>query len=261
MKRAAVLLCSLALALVALRAYRARPAPAQLLGLWSLTEAREVTDELRFYYFHEGGKGLYRYGQVGHNQTHSFDWSLEGDRLVLSFRKTGEQARTQILLAEEGGRRSLTLVEDPRGPGRVRYTHRPSNLGLDADALGGPLSLSMTAADERAQGALAGRMWMDLRRYATGGSGFVMYQLSEHELGGGLRLGWHHQGDFDDWSTESMSYREEPGALRLRFHLRREEAVTPVELEQARDRRVLTLLRDPRNFLHRTRLVDAGRSF
>ena len=228
----------------------------QLLGLWSLGDARGPADELRFYYFHKGGKGLYRYGQVAFNKTNSFDWSLDGDDLTLTFRKTGEVARTRVHLGEDSGRRTLTLDDDPRGPGRVRYRLTPSSLDVE----GGPLALEGDAATQEVA-AIAGRMWIEQRRYATGGMGFAIYQLSDHDGARGWKIGWHHAGDFDDWSTESLAYRQEPGAVRLRFTLRGEEQVTPVELRPARDTRVLTMTRDPRNFLHVTKLVDAGRSF
>jgi hypothetical protein len=241
----------------------------QVVGLWRLGDARTISDDPVFYYFHKGGKGLYRYGQVGHNQTHSFDWALEGDALALTFRKAGEHARTRFVLGEGDGGRTLTLLEDPRArqqkPGRVRYKYTPTSLDESAtsvDDLGGPLALpSEDAAAEDA--SVAGRIWMDLQRYATGGMGFRMYQLSEHAVGGspGGKLGWYHHGDFDDWSTETLAYRHEPSALRLRFLLRNEERVTSIELRPARDRRTLFLARDPRNFFHVGRFVDAGRSF
>lgn len=261
MRRIAILLGSILLALLAWRTLRPGPAPAQLHGLWGVSQPRGIADELRFYYFHTGGKGLYRYGQVGHNQTHSFDWKLDGDRLVLDFRKTGEHAKTRIELTERAGERSLTLLDDPRGPGPVRYVHRPSNLAADEQALGGPLSLSDgdKAAGEAAM--LKGRIWIDVQRYATGGLGFVMYQLSAHPLGDGQWLGWYHRGDFDDWTTETLAYREEPQRLRLRFLLHGQEATTPYRLRQEREQRVLTLSRDPRNFLHQRQLLDGGASF
>ncbi len=86
-------------------------------------------------------------------------------------------------------------------------------------------------------------------------------QLSEHATAQGWRRGWHHLGDFDDWTTETLEYRHEAGALSLRFPLRGGDASTSVTIGQERDQRVLLLMRDPRNFYHRSRFVDAGPSF
>ncbi len=272
MKRAAVVV-SLALAVLGLfrlRAHLATRAPRQVLGLWTATEVRTLEDELRFYYFHEGGKGLYRYGQAGHNNTSSFDWSVDGDKLTLVFRKTAEHATTRYQLGEEGGRRTLTIIDDPRSPypprGPIRYRFVPTSLdGSELAARlgeGGPLSIA-TQTDE-APASVVGRMWIEQRRYATGGMGFRMYQLSEHAPDGfarAWRLGWYHTGDYDDWSTETLAYREGAGALQLRFLLRDEEAATSAELRPVRDLRELTLSRDPRNFLHVGRFVDVGKSF
>src|SRR5690554_5298743 len=59
-------------------------------GLWSRWPDRQREgDPLRFYYFHGDGHGLYRYGRIGHTNTHSFDYRLEGDALLLTFRKSG----------------------------------------------------------------------------------------------------------------------------------------------------------------------------
>ena len=228
-----------------------------MLGLWMEREVRVASDEMRFYYFHKGGKGLYRYGQVAHNQTSSFDWKLDGDTLVLLFRKTGERAVTRFALGGEKDSRTLTLLDDPRGAAGTRYRYKPS--ALDVELLG-PLSIpDAHAADEGT--SIAGRMWIDMRHYATGGMGFQMYQLSEHTAAPGWMYGWHHRGDFDDWSTENLFYKLEPGSLRLQFILRGDELVSPIELGNKGNTRTLTLTRDPRNFLARTSLLDAGRSF
>ena len=270
---AALVVAAVVVAWGAGSAWHARrgPRPAELLGLWMESDPRQISDEMRFYYFHQGGKGLYRYGQVGHNQTHSFDWRVDdGGRLELAFRKRGERGVTRVVLGDEGGRRTLTLLDDPRGPsgpGRVRYRATPTSLTSGADelvALAGPLALVERPAIHDDAEAVAGRMWIDLRRWATGGVGFVLYQLSDVTPRGwqaGWKLGWHHVGDFDDWTTETLAYRAEPGALRLRFLLRGDEAVTPAELGRVDGTRTLTVPRDPRNFRHRTRLVDAGPSF
>ena len=250
----------LAAVLVGLKVADERAHPAAVVGLWFDREPRGLADEMRFYYFGKQGHGLYRYGQAGYNQTHSFDWRVRGDTLELKFRKSGQLASTRFQLGEEKGRRTITLKDDPRGPGTVRYRYAPSRLS-DVD---GPLALpdaESIAHSGNEQGAIVGRMWISLQRYATGGMGFSMYQLSEHATAQGWRRGWHHLGDFDDWTTETLEYRNEAGALALRFPLRGGDAATSVELKQERDQRVLLLFHDPRNFYHRSRFVDAGPSF
>jgi hypothetical protein len=242
---------------VVLRNARA-PGPEALLGLWTAEEVRAPADPMHLYYFHKGGKGLYRYGQLGHNNTNSFDWRLDGDKLELLFRKTGERASTRFVIRQEEGRRTLELQADPRAATPTRYRYLPANLGVEAT--GGALALP--AADLPAEGGgIADRIWMDLRRYATGGMGFVMYQLSDHPSQPGWKIGWHHRGDFDEWSTEQLIFRQEPGALRLRFLLTGQEVTSPIAIDRDRDHRRLTLERDPRNFHARTRLIDAGPSF
>ncbi len=232
-----------------------RPSPS-LRGLWTATPpARQLSDEVRFYYFHDGDKGLYRYGKAGYNNTASFDWHLAGDELTLTFRKTGAVARTKVAVEDNEGKRVLVLRDDPRLGGTRRYAHEPSALG----DLGGPLSIALH--DDGLEDKLAGRLWYDETKYATGGMGFRMYQLSEHALPAGRQLGWYHVGDFDDWSTETLDYRELPGGLELHFGLRDERANTQVTVEQARDRRLLRLASDPRDFGARARFLDVGKSF
>ena len=224
-------------------------------GLWIQSPVRVPKDEMRFYYFHPGGAGLYRYGQAGYNQTHSFDWSVRGDEVRLHFRKTGETATTRIRLGGRGDERTLTMLEDPRGPGIVTYRRVPSALteGL------GPLAIPDGLGSDGA--ILVGRIWVDQTAYATGGAGFRMYQLSEHETEAGWRIGWHHLGDHDDWTTERFDYRANEGLLDVRFLVRGDEARLPISLDHIAGRARLVLERDPRNFLQRTRLLDGGPSF
>lgn len=239
--------------------------PEALLGLWAQADGKTPSAPLRFYYFHTGGKGLYRYGQVGYNQTHSFDWSIDGSELRLVFRKTGEKAATKVELSGNAKARTLTMLTDPRGDGVGRYVERKSNLDEGPLVLG---SDSSPASDDPR--AVEGRLWMDYTRYATGGSGFVMYQLSKHACVSELvadsessswRLGWYHRGDFDDWSTENLCYRADAGTLQLQFPVRGDRAQSTIGWSQDKGKRVLTLDHDPRNFFHRTRLVDSGPSF
>ena len=65
-------------------------AAVELAGLWSRYEGMSEGEPVRFWYFHGDGHGLYRYGRVGYTNTHSFDYTLRGDRVSLRFRKTGE---------------------------------------------------------------------------------------------------------------------------------------------------------------------------
>lgn len=253
MKRFLVGVAVLAALVVAPRMLR-NPAPT-LVGLWLATPpAREMSDELRFYYFHEGDKGLYRYGKAGYNNTASFDWRVSGDELTLVFRKTGIVERSRFAIENVAGQSYLVLADDPRVGGRQRYERSKAARELD-----GPLSIGPN--DDGAQGQLAGRIWYDSTKYATGGMGFRMYQFSEHALAGGRLRGWYHVGDFDDWSTETLDYRELPGALELRFGLRGESATTPVTVEQGRERRTLRMTSDPRDFGARARFGDMGESF
>jgi hypothetical protein len=244
---------------------RGRPTD-RLLGLWAVEDVGVPTDPMHFYYFHKGGHGLYRYGWVGYNQTNSFDWSVEGDKLVLRFRKTGERATTTFTIRGEGDHRWLALASDPRGETGLRYRFRPvrpSNLGEGLDENIVALELPDQAVSSEVN-ALEGRIWLDYKKYATGGSGFSMYQLANRVQKAGWRVGWHHVGDFDDWTTELLSYRVDGNALRLSFVFRegREgHSETPFEISRDRDRTVARLARDPRNFSAATRFVDGGPSF
>ena len=87
--------------------------PKEVAGLWSRwPDAKSDGDGVRFYFFHENGIGLYRYGQIGLNTTNSFDWAVDGDELVLTFRKTGEVKRSKFVV--DG--KQLTLLDDPKEP-------------------------------------------------------------------------------------------------------------------------------------------------
>lgn len=222
-----------------------RPADeaAQVLGLWRKHRPGKLGDPLRFYYFHEGGKGLYRYGRVGYAYTNSFDYRVEKRTLHLHFRKTGERYRVPFEIVREGGREVLVLKDDPREPGAGRYTKE---------------RLGQSAAEEPFSSP-GGQMWIDLRRYETGGEGFSIYQLAPASIDG-RGIGWHHRGDFDDWSTEALTYQIVGDTLALRFMLRGEEHDTRFALEGG-PKGTLLLEEDPRNFWHRSKLKHMGRSF
>lgn len=221
-------------------------------GLWSRWPDRQREgDPVRFYYFHGDGHGLYRYGRVGFTNTHSFDYQREGDVLVLKFRKSGEQHRLRYAVeVGRDGRRVLHLKGDPEEDGKsTDYFYVPAPLESHA---------FVRASDAKKP---TGRMWIDLTKFATGGAGFSMYQLGPAGIDG-RGTGWHHRGDFDDWSTESLTYRIEPDTLELRFDLTQERFATRYGVVMGEDgKRRLVLHQDPRNWWHRAVFTDMGRSF
>lgn len=223
-----------------------------LSGLWSAYEPGGEGDPVGFYYFHGDGKGLYRYGRVGLNNTHSFDYELDsgrqGSSLVLHFRKTGATHRVPIRIDSEGGRDRLTLLRDPEAEGQERrYVRQRGPVEESLDVMGdGPLP--------------AGRLWIDYRDFATGGSGFDLYQLRPAGLDG-RGVGWFHRGDFDDWSTESLHYRITGDRMEIWFDLAGQHANTGFRIEGEGRERSLFLETDPRDFWHSHRYHDGGRSF
>ena len=64
----------------------ANDAAMDLKGLWSRHPDGTGRDDepMAFYYFHTGGVGLYRYGQVGHNTTNSYTWRVDHDDRALA---------------------------------------------------------------------------------------------------------------------------------------------------------------------------------
>lgn len=225
-----------------------------LAGIWWRYEPGASGEPVRFYYFHGDGTGLYRYGKIGLTNTHSFDYDVVGERLVLDFRKSGEHHEVAFTL-ERGRERGedrdwLELRDDPREPGSARYFRRSEAIvepGADADASLGP--------------APAGHMWIDLQRHATGGQGFALYQLRGAGIDG-RGTGWFHRGDFDDWSTEALTYRIAGDRLELEFTLAGQSEVTAFAVRtDAEGRRWLELADDPRDFWHPHRYLDVGPSF
>ena len=222
-----------------------------LSGVWSRFEAGGEGDPLRFYYFHGDGKGLYRFGRVGLTYTHSFDYGVEHGRLVLRFRKTGEAHRLSYRVeadTERTGRNWLVLDVDPREPTATRYFR---------DGEPSRVSPSIVSASNATP---AGRMWIDPARYDTGGMGFGLYQLRESGIDG-RGVGWHHQGDFDEWSTESLVYRVVDTRIELWFSLRGDRHTTSFVVREDDRGRTLELTEDPRNFWHRRTFMDMGPSF
>src|SRR5690606_7804255 len=97
--------------------------------------------------------------------------------------------------------------------------------------------------------------------FATGGMGFSMYQLSSAGIDG-RGTGWHHRGDFDDWSTESLTYRFDATSMELRFDLTGERSSTGYGVVMGEDKkRRLVLHEDPRNWWQRAVFADMGRAF
>jgi len=246
----------------------AEPAAAlrQLQGLWSRYEPGGEGERVRFYYFHGDGKGLYRYGRVGLSNTHSFDYEVRDGQLVLDFRKTGEHHEVRFTLdpGEPGASRdALTLHDDPREAGPTRYVRQPA-AGSAMEASASPRLAPEASASEASASdgpAPAGRMWIDLRDYATGGRGFTMYQLRPAGIDG-RGTGWFHRGDFDDWSTEAMTYRIVGDRLELHFTIADERGATTFGVEtDAEGSRWLALDDDPRDFWHAHRYLDMGPSF
>jgi hypothetical protein len=215
-----------------------------LVGLWSRTPgARGDGDPVRFYFFHESGIGLYRYGKVGLNTTNSFDWRIRGDDLELVFRKTGAVARTNYRIDKSQALARLVLDDDPKEPllHDVAYTYVPPSSAADAlvDVFG-----------------IGGRLWIDEQKFATGGTQFSLYQLRDPAIDG-RGVGWHHIGDFNDWSTEALAYRDAGDLLELSFNLRGDKSRTRMK----RTGDLLLLEEDPRSFWHVRTYKDGGPSF
>jgi hypothetical protein len=228
-----------------------------LRGLWMRYDSRGEGDPLRFWYFHGDGKGLYRYGKVGLANTHSFDYALSGTAacdarapidVSLRFRKRGEAHRLVATIDTDGQGTWLSFTGDPREPG-ARYRKVSSDLDFE------PAAAAMAPA-----AGIGHRMWIDFRNYATGGAEFHMYQLAETAIDG-RGVGWFHRGDFDEWSTESLTYRIDGDRLELFFDLREEPGTTGFRVVEGEHGRELWLDADPRDYWAPHRYRDGGRSF
>lgn len=235
--------------------FKASAVPAQtdaLAGIWWRFEPRAEGDDVRFYYFHGDGKGLYRYGRMGLSNTHSFDYAVDGGQLKLRFRKTGETHAIpfDLELADANGRDFLTLRSDPREGGTEIQYYRDHR---------GPIS-PHAQRDNPLGPPPAGHMWIDHRRYATGGAGFAFYQFRPAGIDG-RGVGWFHRGDFDDWSTEALTYRITGERIELTFDLAQEHSITAFKVVKTAEGRELILAEDPRDFWHAHRYIDAGPSF
>lgn len=222
----------------------------RLSGIWSRYEPGAQGERVRFYYFHGDGTGLYRYGRVGLSNTHSFDYDIVGDTLVLDFRKTGEHHEVSFTVHQGPQRDWLELRDDPREPGSTRYFR-------DSDET----VRSAAAASDGLGAPPAGHMWIDLEDYATGGRGFVMYQFRPAGIDG-RGVGWFHRGDFNDWSTEALTYRIVGDRIELHFSLEGRQEVSDFTVRtDSEGARWLELADDPRDYWHPHRYVDMGPSF
>lgn len=213
--------------------------PASMEGLWERADLPE-DDDVRFYYFHSGGIGLYRYGKTGLNHTYMFSWSLERDQLSINVSKSGKRHEMRVIRGGSGNDAWIELQSDPWEDGRsVRYVLRPA---------AGPKSADF------------GRMWSHTEVDARGPNGFAMYQFQEPDAQG-RGTGWFHVGDFDAWSTESLTYARDAGRLTIGFDLLRQRTTTAYRIRQHGDLRLLQLDRDPRGYWQRRTFVDRGPSF
>jgi len=264
----------------------------RLVGLWHRHDAVRDGDPLAFYYFHPAGFGIYRYGRVGLTNTHSFDFASDADTLELRFRKTGVAHAPGYHIEDDAHGTWLVLRGDPREAGaEVRYrrapdpthactygplelTSRPSGPDLPSRPSGPDLPSRPSGPDlpSRPFGpdlhttpgpaqALGGRLWGEEQRYATGGMGFAMYQLQPQAIDG-RGVGWYHRGDYDEWLTESLTYRQSGDRITLGFTLRHESQLTALEIDETADgTRTLTLAEDPRDFWRAHTYRDMGPSF
>jgi hypothetical protein len=226
----------------------ARESSTKLTGLWTRYERSAEGDPIRFWYFHGDGKGLYRYGRVGYNATNSFDYRVVDGGVELYFRKTGKRHLSKFAIEADGeGAQWLSFAADPKEPG-ARY--RKARGGMDDDG-----------HSSSSSGGPGGRIWIDHRNFATGGNGFRMYQLNDAAIDG-RGIGWYHEGDFDDWTTESLTYRIDADHLELYFDLREEPTLTHFQLTtDDEQRRWLELQEDPRGFGAESQFLDGGKSF
>lgn len=230
-----------------------------LLGVWHRYDALAEGDRMRFYFFHEGGFGLYRYGKVGLTNTHSFDYSADGRALELTFRKTGERRRVPYRLDERDGRTWLVLDDDPREPGGARYFKAPAAqqgaVCSDMPWKPGPKEHAPSASP-----MIGGRLWGEEQRYPTGGMSFSIYQLQPQAIDG-RGVGWHHRGDYDEWTTETLTYRQRGDRLALSFPLRHDGGDTAISVTGEGDDRHLHLADDPRDFWRPHTYRDMGPTF
>lgn len=215
-------------------------APDSLHGMWSQTEAVKTGDPVRFYYFHPGSIGLFRYGRMGLTYTKSFHYTVEEDVVAITFLKSGETHRVKYEL--RGSPKALVLHGDPVMGGDQTYRLKPP-------------AASVATAEHPLS-----RMWTHKTKDGQGQEGFHMYQLQAPALDG-RGVGWYHEGDFREWSTETLHYRKTGAQFFLTYDLRAETHVTTLTLGEDAQGRYFELAEDPRNFWHGRRYGDGGPGF
>ena len=215
-------------------------AEAAILGLWSRFQPDKEGDLQRFYYFHKGGIGLFRYGRMGLTYTQTFRYDVDDRKLRLVFNKGGEAFDVQYSLNGD----VLTFVQDPRMGGEQSYTKRHPPVSTDIEAFNHPMA----------------RLWTQQISDGTENVGFRMYQLQAPTIDG-RGVGWYHEGDFAEWSTETLEYRRTGDRLALFFPVRNERHVTDIKEGTDGGVRTLALTEDPRNFWHPRTYRDGGPGF
>ena len=217
---------------------RVKGAEDALLGLWSRFKPEKDGDPQRFYYFHRGGIGLYRYGRMGLTYTQTFRYDVTRSAIKLTFNKGRDRYSASYRIDGD----QLVLHDDPRMGGKQTYTKRPPPAaGGDFESFDHPMA----------------RLWTES---VEGGKGFRMYQLQAPTIDG-RGVGWYHEGDFHEWSTETLEYRRTGDRLSLFFPVRNERHVTRLTEGKASGVRTLQLDEDPRNFWHPRTYRDGGPGF
>ncbi len=211
---------------------------ADLHGIWERVE-HKGSNRVRFYYFHNDGSGLFRFGTSALNHTQMFDQKVSWRGLELTFRKTGRKVTTPFkVVTDPKGGRWLQLDKDPLRDGKTTRYRRRADPGQTI----GPSTKDPFA-----------RMWMHRRKLRGGGTDFRIYQFRPAQRNG-HGTGWYHEGDFDEWTTESLHYHRGPKSLHLIFDQRGEKAFTPMEMRNHK----LHLRYDPRYFGRSSAYDDSG---
>ena len=227
------------------------PRPAERIrGMWSKFTPGNDTDPTRFYYFHDGGIGLFRYGKRGLNQTNSYTYQVDDKTIRFRMVKSGDVFESEYSVDKEGNATWLTIKRDPRmgGEQRYKYVPAPAKVGYGYGA----------NADKDHPFA---RLWIQTSKDSKGQETFRLYQLEAPTLDG-RGIGWYHEGNYEDWTTEALSYRKTDGKLELYFPVRDERITTRMNEGRGQDgKRFIHLAEDPRNFWHPRSYKDGGPGF
>lgn len=218
------------------------PTSVDLRGIWDRLETRGGPP-VQFYYFHDDRLGLFRFGTTALNHTETFRVRRRRGALELTFNKTGARHRTKVrTMTGPRGEQILVLSSDPRNGGRsTRYRRRPNPSARVREASKDPFA----------------RMWMHRRPLVGSREDFRIYQFRPADAKG-HGTGWFHVGDFDEWTTEALTYHRERKGLHLRFDQRGESAFSHFAIERSADGRRLRLARDPRYFGRSLGYKDVG---